>query len=258
MKVSEIFENLAEPINVTNKNKVHRFYDQVIEQCSIAVKHFLHEGECLYRGEYTNSNLMIWQPSDNERPAANFDFDYYKYFFNQLPSWQEAPIPNRSRSIICSPDGSYSSGFGTGDVYAVFPVDAAIMGIAPDYDFWGSRVKHDTIMTPELEQTTNYKSYMKYSITSSQPMPFTTYLRILEEYTEGQPKKIIPTLKELGIFDKVNEAFNPYAMGIRAVSTQQFYSKFPQYNNEVWTSDKCFGIQNVEDFIRYMDEPYED
>lgn len=217
MRIGELNENSFESYDEEDEQAG---FDDIIRNCSIAVK----LGGFLFRGmnsEY-DQNVIIWPESNKHRPSANFHWDYYEHVLNHLPSWEG--WPDRSKSIICSTDDNYASGYGYN--YVVFPVDNAVLGVTSGQDFWDSTIN----------QTTRLRSFGAFGHT------FPSFVRNLVNISDTTtPETIISDAERLGILGDIDDALSPQALGLTMASVQEVAGI--TRSREVWTSDTCYGIQ---------------
>lgn len=92
------------------------------------------ESSPIYRGLRSSADYIMIDPkSGKSRPSAN-TFNYYTLINDNSKGWSR--FPKRSKSIICTTNVSYTSGYGKG--YTVFPYDGAMIGVCPSKDYWES------------------------------------------------------------------------------------------------------------------------
>lgn len=153
MKLSELELNdrsghAAEVVKSFKKDKakpdvaatVIKTWDQAdIETCLELVKRNCGDAVAAYKeGKYkifravdSHEDAMLIDPTKITRQSANV-INYYTLLVDSSPAWKA--FPKRSNSAICSLGRTYMSGL----VYHVFPIDGAVIGVAPTNDFWTS------------------------------------------------------------------------------------------------------------------------
>lgn len=87
----------------------------------------------IYRGLPGKFDYGFVQPSQYVRQSRNTE-NYYTLMIDNFPSWKK--YPKRSRSLICSSDVYYASGFG--NLYQVFPEKNGLIGVCSEMDIWSS------------------------------------------------------------------------------------------------------------------------
>jgi len=112
-----------------------------------AIKGFDKKQGILFRGvmgsKYT-SYTIIDPTKGRLRRSANTSNEY-TLLVDNLPEWKD--YPKRGRSLICTTDEYYATGFG--DVRIILPVNGAKLGVCKGGDFWDSF----TLIFPELRAT---------------------------------------------------------------------------------------------------------
>jgi len=138
------------------------------------------KGTPIYRGlTGLPSNYGYADPANSPmaRISRNAEGNYYTLLMDNLPSWKG--YPKRSKSFICSTDDMKASGYG--DMYYVFPVNGAKIGVCSSGDVFHS--------FPQLHKYYPVLSYFNMSCQD-----------IFKQYAHAEPqtyKELIEGLKKI-------------------------------------------------------------
>jgi len=89
----------------------------------------------IFRGTSFISPYGIVRPSEHTRKSRN-TLNYYTLMIDNFKSWNS--FPKRSKSIICSTNEDYASGFANEEVYQVFAKKGGVYGVCSGGDIWRS------------------------------------------------------------------------------------------------------------------------
>ncbi len=103
----------------------------------------------LYRGYERGPEYVLINPTTfSERESPGVVNKYYNLLLNNLPSWSK--YPKRNKSIVASTSHSYANT--NSDLYFVFPVAGAKMGMCPENDLWWSFGKSGILAIDSLNK----------------------------------------------------------------------------------------------------------
>jgi hypothetical protein len=222
--------------------------------CKKALEEY-YKGHIIYRGiDNTDiaSAFEITGKSTTPRKSANTT-NHYTLLIDNLPSWRG--FPKRSQSIICSTSNDKASMYG--EVFVVFPIDGAKIGICPEDDIFFSFkfMKGETMRTfnNSINNIMELVSGLKLGNTDASWAVMMKYFKgiddVMKPLSADERKEMTSRIfgakivldgydPEKGIFVHLNEVMAPRENNFRLI---QSGGVIP-YDKEVWIEDKCILI----------------
>jgi hypothetical protein len=187
----------------------------------------------IYRDSATTGDVLLVEPSKYERYSAN-TFNYYTLMIDNFPEWQK--YPKRSKSIICSTNPIYAEAFGE-NLYKVFPIDGARIGVCPNSDIWPTNI--------------GGKAQLSDLVEAIDDLLIIFYNNILHE---AKPELIDRDYNKFKkAMELIDKNFEKFAHEYKNTG-QEYYSK--KYYCKIWNELKYFSkkVSSI-DFLRKIFNP---
>lgn len=231
-------------------------------------------GDYIFRGLWSPGTSQALEVQGNIEPPrkSRNTSNYYTLLLDNLPSWRQ--YPRRGRSIICS--SGYEKADAYGEVFYVFPVDGAKIGVCSDRDIFTSFMKVTKPYAMNVFNATLQELVNSGTGTISETEWDNSWTRMSnkmklfdKEYVEsggghikvstsewGYNQQIADTImnmykKSKTMKETMDKLLDPSRNGFKLMKSGQ---KLPK-DKEVWIEEKCILIRqdnNWEDEIKSL------
>lgn len=221
-------------------------YKQYKTAIDFAINKYVTTGAAIYKGSgnYDNQKLAMRDPMSFPDPRRSKNtLNYYTEWVDNSTKWSQ--FPKRSRSLICSSDKVYASGYG--QLAVVVPTVDTSVGVCPKNDWWFSfndtspkndpdeinRFVHDVLKSNGIYlngKTVTYKEFAQH-----------LYNIDLEKYDASVfTEDLKAQAMELGgVAELMDYVFDPAANEF-SLTTWRQYSVTGDH--EVWLSATCVMV----------------
>ena len=224
-------------------------YKQYKTAIDYAINKYVTTGAAIYKGSknYDREKLTVRDPMSFADPRRSRNTsNYYTEWVDNSPKWSQ--FPKRSRSLICTSDKVYASGYG--QIAVVVPIVDTTVGVCPDNDWWNSFRKQ----SPRYTTADDVNGYVHEVLKSNDIFlngRTVTYSQFIEPLKTADLKKaVIPPHElygplhkqalELGsLYALMDHIFDPAANEFSLTSWKQ-YSVIGEH--EVWLSAPCVMV----------------
>jgi hypothetical protein len=241
MKINEIL----------NEVQIYRYeqksleWDQAIaflkENCSDAIQAF--GDKPIFRGSrgLKADSCHYINPVSGKRASEN-THNHYTELMDSSPYWKE--YPKRSRSLIGSTDYDYANSFG--EVFGLYPINGAKIGICPDFDIWSTRLPANKYKISEWDEIPSFLYELGIEADTVTDMKFQIEHEeeITENFKRWAERYGIPE-KAYDINTLINDLVELTKPEVTGFGLQTTTAPLPGAGSfEVWFSDPCVAVPN--------------
>lgn len=214
----------------------------------------------IYRGAVERNEIFLYiDPSSEKhepRESAN-TVNYYTWIIDNSQRWKE--YPKRSKSIICSTDVNMADNFG--DIYRIFPIKDAKIGVCSSDDMWVSFKIPNTYSLDDFNDNISVIFNSNRLPTPSTWEKFKNSCDVVDEerrpIESNYPKKSYEDAykfyekflgSNMGLLEYLDSLLDPKLNDFKLVKVG---TPLPN-NREVWISDPCIMVMNKENIVEML------